>query len=463
MARAPVTISQPGDRSVDIVEIPAGTLLFKTLRLSDEPIQAERQLFADILGYPTETEFCLNPVQNVFTFPIPYVGFGLYDWTTSQPTWKKYNAFIAYVVTRDTKMVCQISPSKDVRGTGKGYRSPNSIIRRCDKFPDGLACAKTEASKKALQQANSYDNCINPARKAETGVNGWIAIAEGDSIDQQKGAISPLTTPMGAYVKTVAATDPLRARFIVENFYEDAHNHRGIPEIVLHSRLPSDPHITAVDRRPYSELDIGAEVGSLIAANKLQIIPFAVITSSGIQFTGPIASIKKPELSANDEPDIRRSLIELFLDIFFCMCLSDGVGDFGKLIKDVRTGFFVFPSFGSDLVKSEESETANFIFKLANSTEIFSNLGIEDRSLTVGGANNNINKPFYTQIVDRTNTTMNNTLAQKNMSTTMNITIPVPEKVSAPVFNTIGKTFKRLLPAMNSIISANAAKRHTLL
>lgn len=456
MARVPVTIPQPGDRSVDIVEIPAGTLLFKTLRLSDDPVQAERQLFADLLGYPTETEFCLNPVQNVFTFPIPYVGFGLYDWTTSKPAWEKYNAFIAYILTRDTKMVCQISPSKDVRGTGKGYRSPNSIIRRCDTFPDGLACAKTEASKKALKQANSYDNCINPARKAKTGVNGWIAIAEGDSIDQQKRAVDPTTTPMGAYVKSVADQDPLRARFIVENFYEDANKHRGIPEIVVHPRLPLDPRITEIDSRPYAGLDIGAEVAGLIAENKLQIIPFAVITSSGIQFTGPIAPIKKPELNANDVPEIRRSLIELFLDIFFCMCLSDGVGDFGKLVKDARTGFFTFPSFGSGLIETTYTDASQTIFRLADSTKIFRDLGIgvSAAAPVVGGRSRNISPPPHLKIVNR----MNAAVAQKNL--TIVTTTPIPEKVSAPVFNAIGVSFRRLTPAVNSVVAENA-KRHT--
>jgi hypothetical protein len=77
--------------------------------------------FSDILGIPTEDGFCMSPVHNVFTFPLPYVGFGLYDWTADSPAWNKYNAFNVYILDHQGKFVNLILPSNEVRGSPKGY------------------------------------------------------------------------------------------------------------------------------------------------------------------------------------------------------------------------------------------------------------------------------------------------------------------------------------------------------
>jgi len=426
------TLEQPGDRSVQIVEIPAGTILFKTQMLSDDPVQARRELYKDLLGYPTATGFCLNPVQNVFTFPIPYVGFGLYDWTTDKPAWMKFNTFIAYVLTKPTKMVCQISPSPDVRGTGKGYRLPNSLILRCDKFPQGLDCAKDKKTANALRKANAYDNCINPARKRETGVNGWIAIAEGDSIDQRGKKADK--TPMGEYIKSMASYDPVRVRFIIDNLYTDANNHRGIPEIVVHPRLPNDPTIQETVRRSYDGLNIEEEINRLIAEDKLQIVPIGVISSSGINFVGNAETILKPDLEVEETPEIRRNLIELFLDIFLFICLRSGLGELGKAAQDKRTGFFVFGHAGG----AEE-----FIFKKADISGAYKDLAIEIGSAArmEGGASSGGSASPIHKLIQR--------LAQKggnsgNRPYASPSQHPQPANISLSTFNTVGASLSKI-------------------
>ena len=83
--------SPPVDETT-LVKIPAGTILFHAFRL-EEGDPRHSGFFKAMLGFPTTTGYCLSPAFNVYTFPFPYVSFGILDYKTQRPMWETFNAF----------------------------------------------------------------------------------------------------------------------------------------------------------------------------------------------------------------------------------------------------------------------------------------------------------------------------------------------------------------------------------
>ena len=83
--RAP-TDEKPDD-SFTLVDIPAGTLLFHAFCLDDERMS---NFFKPMLGFPSEDGYCLSDIYSVYTFPFPYVGFGILDFKGKEFRLMKY-------------------------------------------------------------------------------------------------------------------------------------------------------------------------------------------------------------------------------------------------------------------------------------------------------------------------------------------------------------------------------------
>ena len=96
---------------VQLVDLPAGTIFFRSIELKD-PIY----IFRDFLGRPTASttnalSTCMSDTQNVLTFHLPKASFGLYDWTSEKPAWHKYNGYMVYTLAQTRPVINMISPS----------------------------------------------------------------------------------------------------------------------------------------------------------------------------------------------------------------------------------------------------------------------------------------------------------------------------------------------------------------
>jgi hypothetical protein len=163
--------------NLDFVDIPAGTLLFRGMTLPDTEKGGDARLFLqDFLGEFKDGQYCLSPTFNVFFYPSPYVALRTYKERT------KYNAIMVYQTNVPIRMVCMISPSKQVRSSFFKYKG-TAPVQRCDSFPNPCRSYTTEEEMKEYMERRKYDNCINPTFAKEEGVLGWMAIASFDSLD----------------------------------------------------------------------------------------------------------------------------------------------------------------------------------------------------------------------------------------------------------------------------------------
>ena len=344
----PTTYDEPSRSrrgKVNIADLPSGTVLFRAIDL--KPEHKGKDIFTDLLGRISGSSYCLSPTQSAYTFPFPYIGFGLYDWTSDMPSWKKYNAFIVYVLAESRPFINMINPSPDVRGTPKG-NDATAEITRCDLL--GTHCPGDSIS------YLKWDNCINRNYMHRRGVIGNISIAELDSIDIEKpakvgkkghGSLHPKESSLGKYLKTLSATQPESATTALTQFYTCSptdhtgrrlRTHRGIPEITLYGNK-------LLDNRPISRPvrsidDASYYYNQDMASNAYTILPVAVITANGIYDTindSPFHSINVSSPSSNH----RKSAIEEHLQHFMTVAQNSGIGSLGKMAYDRRTGFYV--------------------------------------------------------------------------------------------------------------------------
>lgn len=359
---APLRRDSAASPRVKIVTLPKGTILFRAIYLRDpteDPNGAD--LFQDLLGYPVGSDFCLSPIYNVYCFAIPYVGFGLYDWTSRAEAWRKYNAFMVYALTEDTRVVILIRPSRDVRGTPKGW-GRGDLLARCDKFPStecyrALPNAERVAKTTAFQKAQAWDNCLDTVRRREEGLGGWIAVAEGDSIDVEEGKgrtarrVPPRNTPMGSYLRSMNAEDLVDT---LPHMVVDARGTRGFPEIVVNPRRHSASLTETLVRGTTSFEESIRYVGEDLLADKLAFAPIATITAAGFYFyDGPGVGFRREGVGANEGsrnmlPEARRRRIEKNSYILMSRLGKGEVDGLPAMTFDRRTGFFVIGGAGAD-------------------------------------------------------------------------------------------------------------------
>ncbi len=341
----PTTYEEPASTrsgKINLVDLPSGTVLFRAIHL--KPENEGKDIFTDLLGRLSGTTACLSPTQNTYTFPFPYIGFGLYDWASETPSWQKYNAFIVYVLTQSHPFVNMINPSPDVRGTPKG-NGVSAEITRCDHL--GTHCPGD--SKEYLK----WDNCINRNYLDTRGVIGNISIAELDSIDVEKSAkggkkgyssLPPKDSSLGQYLKTL---NPETATVALTQFYTCSptdptgrrlRTHRGIPEITLYSnKLLTHRPLT----RPLRTIEEASRhYNTDMHNNAFTILPLAIITANNIYdiLAGPSPS---PVNTSSPSPLHGKTAIESNLQRFMTVAQETGIPAIGKIAYDRRTGFYV--------------------------------------------------------------------------------------------------------------------------
>ena len=333
---------------VPLVEIPAGTLLFRGVQLPNPKKDEDPRLFVrDWLGYPRGDRFCMTPTQNTFFYTSPYVPFGAHtvgEW---------FNAIMVYQTVKDLRIVAMISPSDWTRG-GKEIKSFDGTapIQRCDKFDYSCLESKTSIEAKKEKEQKSWDNCIEPGFAQTNHVSGWMAIADYDSLDNFKEGLKGKDTTMGKYIMELESRLPGKGIDLLASTYTDKTNHRGFPEVVL---FPWSPHPGTENQ--YTEARTEEDAADAIAqmSDKFNYLPIACITERGIleAFTGDFKAGDLPKYATSTLPGpmTRAKIDKLQSDYLESLMTKgftiEGLGK-GKMKFDMRTGFLVIDLFTKD-------------------------------------------------------------------------------------------------------------------
>jgi hypothetical protein len=327
---------------VPLLTIPPGTLLFRGIRIPDVAAGDDpRKFFSEYLGSVEGREMCLTPVHNTFFYPFPYVPFGIHTVGST------FNAIHVYVTMRPLNVIANVSPSKWVRGGDTRYYIGAAPYQRCDNF--SYDCHTPTAQE---LEAKSYDNCIHPNYAQSSGVRGWMALADLDSLKPYKLREGNATTsPMGGYISQLAKRDPQIANELMTYLYTDARKHTGFPEIALYP-LATHPGPRVIRRPCPDERAALFHLEKLANVDELNYMPLATITSEGVADTvkGYYGARSIGELPARADGmsiPTQQQRIEQNLKTWLHGIQTAGIKlpgfKTGSLAYDTRTGFFVLP------------------------------------------------------------------------------------------------------------------------
>lgn len=325
---------------VPLVELPAGTLLFRGIQLPNPKKDEDPRLFVrDWLGYPTGDRFCMTPTHNTFFYASPYVPFGAHtvgDW---------FNAVLICQTIKPVKLVSMIGPSKWIRG-GKELKALDGTapIQRCDKFDYTCRTDPSSAQAKKEKELKAWDNCIHPDFAQSKQVSGWMAIADYDSLDNFKEGLKGKETTMGKYIVELESHLPGKGVELLTSTYTDASKHRGFPEIVL---FPWSPHPGTENQ--YTEAMTQEDAADAIAelSDRFTYLPIACITERGIleAFSGDFKAEDLPAYATTADPGpLTRSVIDKLQAKYLDKLTTEGVEipEIGRGVVefDSRTGFY---------------------------------------------------------------------------------------------------------------------------
>ena len=327
-----------GVHEISLVTLPAGTILFRGIRL---PTENPLAFYTDYLGVPSSVNgtsaFCLKPTHNVFFYAQPLVCFG------ANNVGKLFDAVQVVVLVKDVNVVCMIRPSTMTRGEGKRY-SGNAPIQRCSNFKE--ACGElTEDDVKAL----SYDNCLSPDYQRRSSTRGWMAIANLDSIEPKKeDDTGTITNEMASYLKGLEKRQPGVGSLLLASTYVDATRtekgmipRTGFPEIVVYPYVtpPSDTNLYQVCK---SDVTAMALLAKHVKNDNVLYLPIATITGKGV-----VDMVGGHFTPSRIQPGGTQHTIETYLIKFLNNSMRYGIrlpyyGN-GTISFDTRTGFYILP------------------------------------------------------------------------------------------------------------------------
>jgi hypothetical protein len=326
--------------SVDLplVSLPAGTVLFRGMRLPKADADT-RTFYRDYLGDPEgQRAVCLNPTHNTFFYPFPHIAFGTAD------VGSNFDLVQMVVLVHPVTVVCSLSPSTWVRGTAKAY-SGNAPYQRCSTVP-AVKCHELSADE---LEASSYDNCLNPEYQAKSGVRGWMALAERDSLTKRTSMAGAALGSMGTYIKALDARNPGVGVQLAAWSYTDSNRNAGFPEIALY---PYKVHKgNSVIKRMCPNNDAAMRLMQKEAADdNLNYLPIAAFTKevtvdmvNGLFTYDRLASLPvkgQAEGQGQGQGSIERRVQE-FMDEMQTKGISLPLYGNGKLSFDGRTGFYI--------------------------------------------------------------------------------------------------------------------------
>jgi hypothetical protein len=332
------------------VSLPAGTVLFRGLRIPNEYANEDiRYFYRDFLGDPEgPIQVCLQPTHNVFFFTLPYIAFGVNE------QGPKFHSQQAVVLVHPITLICMMSPSPLGRADGFNY-PPEAPLTRCHRY--NFDCHKIT---KEEHERKKYDNCLNPTYAKESGVRGWTAVAGYDSLLPKvllkKGAL-PKETPMGSLIHKMEKIVRNSAPLLLSWAYTDNSYRAGYPEIALfpYKEHPGLKRIVRVCKNNEDALRI---IESEAARDNLNYLPLAAFTKRGVvDMVNGLFSYDNMEVAENifDQPPVtHQSQINKTMWDWMEKLQTEGIDlpyyGHGKLTFDTRTGYFVLPQI---LAKTE--------------------------------------------------------------------------------------------------------------
>jgi len=269
---------KPTSVDLPLVTLPAGTVVFRAMKIPN-PAKGEdvRHFYRDYLGNTEGSRICLSPLHNVFFYPFPYIAFGAHTVGST------FTMMQISVLVHPVTVVCAMSPSDFVRGRALRYDG-EAPWQRCSNFAGpGVEChPRTGAERSAL----SYDNCVRPEFQASSGVRGWMAIADRDSLNPdvmegiRKKPVISKTTPMSAYLLRLHQTLPEEANKLMASTYTDSKGRAGFPEIALYPYKAHKGPGNIVRACPSNDMAMRLLEKEALADN-LNFLPIAAFTKNG--------------------------------------------------------------------------------------------------------------------------------------------------------------------------------------
>jgi len=333
---------ESGDK-VSLVTLPAGTVLFRGIRL---PTENPLSFYTDFLGVPSvmggSSTMCLKPTHNVFFYAHPLVCFGAHN------VGPLFDAVQVVVLVKDVNVICMIRPSPMVRGEGKRY-SGSSPIQRCSNFKESCV----ELTEDAVKQL-SYDNCLSPAYQRRSGTRGWMAIANLDSIEPKlEDEQVDLKPSMGPYLKGLERRQPGVGSLLAASVYVDATKtekgalpRAGFPEIVLYPYATA-PEDTSLHQICSSDMQAMALIAKQAKRDNLLYLPLATITAKGtVDMISGHFSFDRIRTGGKPTVGGQRTVEEnvtRYLNNVMRYGLRLPFYGGGAMSFDMRTGFYVMP------------------------------------------------------------------------------------------------------------------------
>ena len=333
--------------NVPLVTLPAGTVLFRGVQIPNlKKGHDVRYFYRDFLGNPDGPEnICLSPIHNVFFYPFPFIPFGI-DGS------KNFQSMQAVVLVHPVTVICSISPSRWVRAISKTKAfTGDAPFQRCPAFRDKYTCpGMSEKEKDGLK----WDSCLHPKYQERTGVRGWMAIANKDSLEPHRTNEKPSESPMGKYVKNLEKKFPGRGSELVTKSYKDFNDHFGFPEFALYPYREHKGEKNIIRRCPTEGAAL-ALIEKEALSNNLNFLPLATFTRDGVvdMVNGHYSydCLTIGDDSFNELPLTYHSTIEKKVNQWMTMLEKDGLNlplyGSGKLTFDTRTGFYVLPQMVS--------------------------------------------------------------------------------------------------------------------
>jgi hypothetical protein len=327
------------DTKINLVTLPAGTVLFRGIRL---PTENSLSFYSDYLGVPSSgSSMCLKPTHNVFFYAQPLVCFGAHN------VGPLFDAVQVVVLVKDVNVICMIRPSPMVRGEGKRY-SGNAPIQRCSNFKESCGDLTEEAVKQL-----TYDNCLLPAYQRRSGTRGWMAIANLDSIEPKlEDEQLDLTPSMGPYLKGLERRQPGVGSLLAASTYVDATKtekgklpRAGFPEIVLYPYATA-PEDTNINQICSTDLQAMALIAKHAKKDNLLYLPLATITAKGTvdmisgHFSADRVTGGGPAVGGQYAVEAN---VTRYLNNVMRYGLRIPFYGGGAMSFDMRTGFYVMP------------------------------------------------------------------------------------------------------------------------
>ena len=347
------------DTKVNLVTLPAGTVLFRGIRL---PTENPLSFYTDFLGVPSviggSPSMCLKPTHNVFFYAHPLVCFGAHN------VGPLFDAVQVVVLVKDVNVICMIRPSPMVRGEGKRY-SGDSPIQRCSNFKE--SCVElTEESVKQL----SYDNCLSPAYQRRSGTRGWMAIANLDSIEPKlEDEQVELKPTMAPYLKGLERRQPGVGSLLAASVYVDATKtekgkmpRSGFPEIVLYPYATA-PEDTSLHQICSTDMQAMALIAKQAKRDNLLYLPLATITAKGtVDMISGHFSFDRVR-TGGSQPAVEANVTRYLNNIMRNGARLPFYGG-GTMSFDMRTGFYVMsqvvsPTYKGNLLPIDSNQEAS--------------------------------------------------------------------------------------------------------